>query len=742
TSFSQQRLWFLDRLEPGSVAYNLAPAVRLAGSLNVAALAGALSGIVSRHESLRTRFVERDGEPWQVIAEPVPLPLPVFDLAGLPAAMLEQETLRLGAAHARRPFDLAHGPVLRSTLLRLGVREHVLLVGMHHIVSDGWSMGIFVRELGELYRGFVSGEPAELPELPIQYADFATWQRQWLREEVMEERLGWWTKQLAGAPQVADLPLDRPRPALPSYRVGRTHLTIDRGLGERLDAATRRLGTTQFMVLLALFAVLLRRYGSQPDLVVGTAIANRERSELEGVIGMFVNTLALRVDLSGDPGFAELAHRVRDMALGGYTYQDVPFERLVEELRPERSLSHAPVFQVTLALQNLPESDLDLGDVTLSRVPIDPGAAQVDLGLFLIPLAQGGLLARMDYATDLFDADTIERLLGHFHRLLEGATAEGADGVRISELPLLSEEEREQVVRDWNRTAAEIPDEPVHRSFWRWAESRPDALAVAWSGGRLSYGELAFRAERLARRLRERGVGPETLVALCFERSPELIASTLAVLGAGGAYLPIDPAQPAERLEWIVRDSGAALLLTPETLAEIEEANAREEDFVPADVGPDGLAYVIYTSGSTGMPKGAELRHRGLSGMMAWNRRAHGIGPKDRNTFLGGPGFDATIWELWGALTSGASLHIPPPELIPAPAALLRWMSAEGITMSFLPTPITEEVLSERLEWIVRDSGAALLLTPETLAEIEGADAREEDFVPADVGSDGLAYVI
>jgi amino acid adenylation domain-containing protein len=687
SSFSQQRLWFLDRLEPGSVAYNLAPAVRLEGPLDVAALAGALSGLVRRHEALRTRFIEQDGEPWQVIAEPAPLPLPFVDLSGLPAAAREREALRLGSAEARRPFDLARGPLLRAALLRLGEREHALLVGLHHIVSDGWSMGVFVRELGALYRG----EP--MPDLPVQYADFAAWQRQWLCEDVMAERLGWWTSQLAGAPQMADLPLDRPRPALPSYRVGRAQLEIGRELEERLDALTRRLGATQFMVLLAVFATLLRRYGSQDDLVVGTAIANRERAELEGLIGMFVNTLALRVDLSGDPRFAELARRVREMALGGYTYQEVPFERLVEELRPERSLSHAPVFQVTLTLQNLPEAELDLGEVTLSRLPIDPGAAQVDLGLFLIPLPQGGLLARMDYAADLFDPGTAERLLGHFHRLLEEATAEGADGVRISELTLLSAEEREQILVEWNRTDAEIPAEPVHRLFRQWAERRPDALAVAWSGGRLTYGELARRVDRLARGLRAKGVGPETVVGLCLERSPDLVAAAMAVLEAGGAYLPIDPAQPAERLEWILRDSGAALRLDPETLAAIEANEAMD---LP-EAEPDALAYVIYTSGSTGMPKGTELRHGGLSSEMAWSRRALGLNPEDRNTFLGGPGFDASVWEVWGALTSGASLHIPPPELIPAPAALLRWMAAERITVSFLPTPVAEAAMSEAL---------------------------------------------
>ncbi|MFL6291919.1 MAG: amino acid adenylation domain-containing protein, partial [Thermoanaerobaculia bacterium] len=693
-SFSQQRLWFLDRLEPGSYAYNIAGAVRLTGPLDIQALSTSLGTVIHRHETLRTTFLERDGEPYQVVAEPAPMLLPVFDLSGLPEAVRETEARRVATAEARRAFDLARGPLVRFSLLRLGEREHGLVLGMHHVISDGWSLGILVRELGGLYRARMEGEPALLPELPIQYSDYAAWQRESLGGTAMEERISWWIWQLGGAPPVIDLPLDRPRPPVQSFRGDRAHLAIGSRVWERLEALARRLGVTPFMALLAAYATLLHRYGSQPDVVVGTPIANRGRAELESLIGFFANTLALRVDLSGDPGFGELVRRVRAVALGAYARQEIPFERLVEELRPERSLSHAPVFQVALALQNLPEADLDLGEVALSRLPVDPGAAQFDLSLFLTPAAQGGVLARMDYASDLFDPGTVERLLGHFHRLLEGVAAEGADGVRISELPLLSAEEREQVVTEWNRTAAEVPDEPVHRSFRQWAERRPDALAISWSGGRLTYGELARRAGRLAGGLRARGVGPETVVALCFERSPELIAAALAVLEAGGAYLPIDPAQPGERQDWILRDSAAALRLTPETLAGIEES-AREEG--SAGAGPDGLAYVIYTSGSTGMPKGTELRHRGLSSMMAWHRRYHGLGPEDRNTFLAGPGFDASVWEMWGALTSGASLHIPPPETIPAPAALLRWMAAEGITVSFLPTPLAEAALAERL---------------------------------------------
>ena len=695
-SFSQHRLWFIDRLEPASYAYHIAGAVRLTGPLIVEALAVSLSTILRRHESLRTSFGERDGEPYQRVAEPAPMLLPVFDLSGLPAAVRESEARRVATAEIRRPFDLARGPLVRFSLLRLGEREHGLVLGMHHVISDGWSLGIFVRELGELYRCAIAGEPALLPELPIQYSDYAAWQRELLSGEAMEERISWWVWLLGGAPQVIDLPLDRPRPPVQSFRGNRAYLEIGSRVWERLEALAGRLGVTPFMSLLAAYATLLHRYGSQPDLVVGIPFANRGHAEVENLIGFFANTLALRVDLSGDPSFGELVRRVRAVALGAYARQEVPFERLVEELRPERSLSHAPVFQVALALQNLPEADLDLGDVTLSRLPVDAGAAQVDLALFLNPSAQDGVRARMDYASDLFDPGTVERLLGHFHRLLEEAAGEGADGVRLSELPLLSAQEREQIVREWNRTAAEIPDEPIHRQVFRQAERVPDALALSWDGGSLTYSGLARRAADLAERLRGQGVAPETLVALRMERSAELVIAALAVLEAGGAYLPIDPEHPEERAERIVEDSGAALLLTGDSLALVPPASHREQ--APRqDLGPDSLAYVIYTSGSTGTPKGVELRHRGLTSLVAWIGRAYGLGPDDRTTLVVGPGFDAAMWEIWGTLAAGASLHIPSREVLLSPAALLAWMVEKGITVSLLPTPLAEPLLAEQI---------------------------------------------
>ncbi|HWN45605.1 MAG TPA: amino acid adenylation domain-containing protein, partial [Thermoanaerobaculia bacterium] len=483
SSFAQQRLWFLDQLEPGSFAYNLAGAVRLEGALDVADMAGALSGIVRRHESLRTSFVEENGEPRQVIAGPAPLPLRVLDLAGLPAAVREEEARRIAVAEARRPYDLARGPLVSSALLRLDEREHVLLVGMHHIVSDGWSLGIFVRELGALYRGDA------VPELPVQYADYAAWQRQWLCGEVMEERLAWWKEQLAGAPQVIELPLDRPRPAVQSYRGGRASLAME----IRLEPVARGLGVTPFMALLAGFATLLARYGSQPDVVVGTPVANRGRTELEDLIGFFVNTLALRVDLSGGPGFDGLSRRVRETALGAFAHQDVPFERLVSELRPERSLSHSPVFQVLLAFQNLPESELDLAGLALSSLEYDAGRTQYDLSLFVYPLPDGGLLARLEYASDLFEAATAERTLGHFQTLLEGAVA--ALKTPLSQLPLLTPAERMQLAQVERRGHAEGL---LHALFEAQARRTPEAVALVAGEERLTYAELEERSARLA----------------------------------------------------------------------------------------------------------------------------------------------------------------------------------------------------------------------------------------------------
>ncbi|MFL6203566.1 MAG: condensation domain-containing protein, partial [Thermoanaerobaculia bacterium] len=656
SSFAQQRLWFLDRLEPGSFAYNLAGAVRLEGALDAAALAGAIGGVVRRHEALRTVFVEEGGEPRQVVLEPAAFFLPVVDLGGLAEADRDAEALRIAAAEARRPYDLARGPLVRSALLRLDEREHVLLVGMHHIVSDGWSLGVFVRELGALYRG-PAGERA-VPELPVQYADYAAWQRQWLRGEALEERLAWWKEKLAGAPQVIELPLDRPRPAVQSYRGGRAGLAME----TRLDPVARRLGVTPFMALLAGFSALLSRYGSQPDVVVGTTVANRGRAELENLIGFFVNTLALRIDLDGDPGFDELARRVREMALGAFAHEDVPFERLVSELRPERSLSHAPVFQVLLSFQNLPDSELELEGLALSWLDYDPGRTQYDLSLFVYPLPEGGLVARLEYARDLFEAATAERILGHFQTLLEGAVA--APETPLSQLPLLTPEERLRLARVERRGHAEGL---LHALFEAQARRTPEAVALVAGDDRLTYAELEERSARLAARLQSLGIGPETGVAVCQERTADLIISLLGVLRSGGFYVPIDPRYPAERQRFLVEDSGARLVLTRERLAELL---AEPVMATAAEVAPGNLAYLIYTSGSTGRPKAVAIEHRSAAVFAQWAREA--FAPEELRSVLASTAvtFDLSVFEIFVTLAWGGTVVLVENALAEIPAGV------------------------------------------------------------------------
>ncbi|HYN23256.1 MAG TPA: amino acid adenylation domain-containing protein, partial [Thermoanaerobaculia bacterium] len=699
TSFAQQRLWFLDQLEPGSFVFNLAGAVRLEGSLDIAALAGALNGIVRRHEALRTTFAEEDGEPRQRIAQPAVLPLTVLDFSTVPAAPREAEARRIAAAEARRPYDLARGPLVRSTLLRLAEREHALLIGMHHIVSDGWSLGIFVHELSRLYRG------ESLPELSVQYADYSVWQRSWLSGDALEERLDWWVRQLAGAPQVLELPLDRPRPSVQTYRGARLFLSIGSDLEQRLEATSRRLGVTPFMLLLGGFATLLTRYGSQSDVVVGTPIANRGRAELEDLIGFFANTLALRIDASGDPGFAELARRIRGGALGAYAHQEMPFERLVDELRPERDLSHAPVFQVMMALQNLPAAHLDLQGVTLSPLEFDLARASYDLSLFFYPRSDGGLLARLEYATDLFDAGTAERFGAHLSNLLEGI-AESPER-RLSELPVLTADERRELLAAGNRTAAEVPAKLLHQLFEERAEERPGAIAVRHEGVSLTYAELNGRANRLAHRLRRLGVGPDRLVAVCLERSPEMLAALLGVLKAGGAYVPLDPTYPADRVAWVLADSRAAVLITRGDLAHslppaeasilaLDEAGLAQESVAnPRPLAePENLAYVIYTSGSTGRPKGVAVRHRGAVNFLDSMARRPGVGPDDVVLAVTTIAFDIAVLELFLPLSRGARVELVERETTMDGVRLMARIALSGATV-MQATPATWRLLLE-----------------------------------------------
>ncbi|MCP4655225.1 MAG: amino acid adenylation domain-containing protein, partial [bacterium] len=565
-SFAQERLWFFDRFAPGSALYNVPIVLRLSGRLDPAALERALSEIVRRHEVLRTTFETVDGKPVQVIRSDVGLPLPVVDLAGLADPQRRREADRLVRAEARESFDLVRGPVVRTTGLRFGALEHALLLTVHHIAFDGWSIGVFLRELKALYGAFATGSGRGLPELGLQYADFTHWQRYWLTGEVLESRLGYWREQLAELP-VLELPTDRPRPALQSFRGAVESFRLPAELGRPLTELSRRSGTTLFMTLLAAFQTLLGRISGQLDLAVGTAVANRNRTEIEGLLGFFVNTLVLRTELRGNPSFQELLTRVREVTLEAYAHQDLPFEKLVEELAPERDLSHNPLVQVHFVLQNAPVAIRELAPGLGAKLGSGTlGQAKFDLLMALEEEEDGGLSSDLEYRSDLFDAPTIRRMVGHFRNLLAGAVASPA--ARLPQLPLLAAAERHQLVHEWSHTPHDAPgDLRPDELLAAQAARRGDAIAVVSPAGRLSYGELWARADRLASHLRSLGVGPEVLVGLFFERSAEALVGILGVLRAGGAYLPLDPAYPRERLAFMLEDSGVPVVLTREGLA-------------------------------------------------------------------------------------------------------------------------------------------------------------------------------
>jgi amino acid adenylation domain-containing protein len=705
-SFPQLRLWFLDQLEPGLAAYNLAGGARLLGPLKPGLLALSLGEIVRRHEVLRTTFVTVDGEPAQRIAPPAPLSLPAIDLSGLPAAAALESARRLAEEHARRPFDLAAGPPLRLALLRLGEREHALLLAVHHIVADGWSLGVFVRELGALYRAAAEGRAPLLADLPVQYADYAVWQRRSLAGEVVEARLAGWKRRLAGAPLVLDLPLDFPRPAVQTYRGARITADLPAGLTERLEGVCRRLGVTPFMGLFAAFAVLLSRLSGQEDLVVGTPIANRDPRETEDLFGFFANTLALRAELGGDPPFSELARRIREQALGAYAHQDLPFERLVDELAPERHLSHSPVFQVMFILQNIPSEPLELTGLTLEPIEVEGGRAQFDLTLTLYPSSpDGGLAARFEYGVDLFGRETVAGWARHFRTLLDGIAADPE--ARLSALPVLSPEERRQVLAEGNDTASEAPAVRVHELFEEAVRRHPGATALRFDGESVTYAELNARANRLAHRLRRLGVGSEARVGICLERSPNLVAAMLAALKAGGAYIPLDPSHPADRLAWVLEDGRAEVLVSERATAAdlpphgarllaLDEVDLSEEsaEDAPAPGSPEGLAYVIYTSGSTGRPKGVAVRHHGVVNFLASMARRPGLTPEDTMVALTTVSFDIAVLELFLPLAVGARIELLSREAATDGARLASILDRSGATV-LQATPASWRMLLE-----------------------------------------------
>ncbi|HSG40674.1 MAG TPA: condensation domain-containing protein, partial [Thermoanaerobaculia bacterium] len=639
-SFAQERMWVLNRLEPESPLYNIPGGLRLRGRLDVEALRAALREIVRRHEALRTTFAVKGGRPVQVVAAALDLPVPVEELD-------EADLHRRSVQEARQPFDLAAGPLVRARLLRLGEEEHVLLVTFHHIVADGWSIGVFVRELSALYAALAAGQPSPLPELEVQYADFAVWQRGWLSGDALASRIAWWRESLAGAPAQLEIPADRPRPPQPSYRGATRRKTLP-----ALPLESR--GATPFMALLAALGALFHRYTGQEDILLGSPVAGRDQVETEGLIGFFVNTLVLRVGLAGDPGFGELLDRVREMALGVYTHQDVPFEKLVEELSPQRDPSRTPLFQVVLALQNAPASLPELPGLAAELLETDPGVARFDLTLFVRETPEG-FEAALEHALDLFESATADRMLGHFGTLLAGALAE--PGRPLSSLPLLTAAESRQLLEDWTRPGPEWPDDVLlHEFFEAQARRTPGAIALIGGAERLTYRELDERADRMARRLRAMGVGPEVRVGVFLQRTPRLLVAMLGILKAGGAYVPLDPAYPKERIEAILEDAQAPVVITEEMMRAEEDTPADLPALEPLPVRMGRLAYVIYTSGSTGRPKGVAIEHRSVSALMHWSRE--NFSDAELKGVLASTSicFDMSVFELFAPLAWGGKV--------------------------------------------------------------------------------------
>ena len=698
-SSAQERLWFLDQLEPGCATYNIPATVRLEGRLHVTVLERSLGEIIRRHDILRTTFPAKDGQPIQAIASAISWTLPVMDLQEVPARKREVQVLALARAEAQRPFDLAQGPLLRATLLRLAAEEHVLLLTLHHIISDGWSQSVFWRELGALYEAFATGKPSPLPDLGIQYADFAVWQRQWLQGDVLDRQLAYWKQQLAGI-SMLQLPTDRLRPAVQTFRGARHPVVFSHTRWQALKRLSQRYGVTLFMTLLAAFQALLHRYTGQDDISVGSFIANRNWLETEGLLGFFVNTLVLRTDLSGNPSFRELLERVREVTIGAYSHQDLPYEKLVEELQPPRDMSHTPLFQVLFALRNTPRQAPELAGLTLKFLEVSTETAKFDL-TFELAEAPEGLSGWFEYRTDLFDAATIARMADHFQILLAGILADPEQ--RLATLPLLTVDERFRLLMEWNDTAADYPlDKSIHALFEDQAAQTPDAVAVVCEGAHLTYHtyhELNRHANQVAHHLRGLGVGPEVRVGLCLERSLEMVVGLLGILKAGGAYVPLDPTYPLERLAFMLKDARVPVLLTQEALvARLPDegaavvcldsgwqAIARHSAENPiSGVTAENLASVLYTSGSTGRAKGVLVTHRAIVNVLAWLWQAYPFAPQEVACQKTSISFVDSIQELLGPLLWGTQTVLIPDEVLQDPHRFVQMLAVYQVTRILL----------------------------------------------------------
>lgn len=672
-SFAQERLWFLDQWEPGSSIYTIPAAMRLKGHLNMPALKQSLNEIMQRHESLHTTFATIEGQAVQVIAPALQLSLVQIDLVRLRESEREAVVQALIAEEASCPFDLAKGPLIRTHLLQLGESEQILLLTLHHIISDGWSMNIFIRELGALYGAFSQGNPSPLPPLPIQYADFTLWLRDWLQGEVLDSQLAYWEQQLDGAPTVLELPMSRPRPIRQTFQGTSLNFMLPLSLAEKLKTLSRQEGTTLFMTLLATFQTLLFRYTRQEDILVGTPIANRNYPEVEGLIGFFVNMLVIRTNLPGNPRFREILQQVREVCSDAYAHQDLPFEHLVEALHLERDPRHSPLFQVVFQLQNTPTETLKLPGLVLSPVRIETGTAKFDINVNMVETKRG-LQGTLEYNRDLFAEDDIQGLLEHWRILLEGVATD--PDTRVENLPLLPEDERRQILVEWNATRRNRPpDLSIHELLEAQTQRTPEKVAAIFGDEQLTYSELNRQANQLARYLQAQGGEPESLVGLLDERGNNLLVAILSVFKTGGAYLPLDPDDPPARLHQILGKSNCSLLLTTRKFAPMLETlpagrsphilywedipwQELAEDKLPDCTRPEHLAYVTYTSGSTGAPKGAMIEHRGMLNHLYAKIKDLCLTEADTVAQTASQCFDISVWQFLAALLVGGQVHI------------------------------------------------------------------------------------
>ncbi|MBD2137716.1 amino acid adenylation domain-containing protein [Anabaena sp. FACHB-1237] len=700
-SFAQERLWFLDQLEGASSTYNIPGILKITGNLQINILEKSLQEIVNRHEVLRTNFQAINGQPAQVINSENTWQLKIEDWTNINLAEIKKAIQK----EIETPFNLATDNLLRVITAQINKDEFLLIVTMHHIISDGWSLGIFIQELSTLYQNYLQGKSSPLPNLTIQYADFATWQKQWLTGETLDQEIKYWQEQLTAAPSLLQLPTDKPRPSIMTFN-GKSHnLKINPEITKKLENLSKKTGTTLFMTLLAIFATLLYRYSHQEDILIGSPIANRNRSEIEPLIGCFVNTLVLRTKFTENINFRELLNQVKETTLEAYDHQDVPFEQIVEAIKPERSLSHSPLFQVLFVLQNAPMEKLELPGVNIEILPSHTSTAKFDLTLSMMEQDQE-LSCTWDYNSDLFDEKTITTMSNHFQKLITEIIVNSEQ--KINQIKILAEAEEKQLIEEYNNTKIKYPHQKcVHQLFTEQAEKTPDAIAIKFANQQLTYQELNQKANQLANYLQKLGVKPETLVGICIERSLEMVIALLGILKAGGAYVPIDPNYPTERIAYMLSDSNAELLLTQSSLLadfteyqktivcldqDWEKINQESTENIISQVKPDNLAYVIYTSGSTGKPKGVQIQHQGLVNFLNTMKKQPGIKRKDVFNAVTTICFDIAGLELYLPLIVGAKVVITSREIATDGMRLLQHIQDEKITI-MQATPATWQML-------------------------------------------------